>query len=197
MMSWKLSFDKWHCIISVSSIRKRAHQIMIIQNLISVNCTWSAWKSWNDCSASCGGGTQLRYRIVELAAKNGGLSCEGIPAESQACNLDLCPPGNVTNISPFWASLIELQDICIISSFSSNLELSSRVTMKQKFCSASSFSQLHLVPMDPMGQLLNDMWSWDTIAIQIYWKGCPEWWIAMPWGICGVKDLQPWPLPSW
>ena len=99
---------------------------------------------------------------------NGGLSCEGIPAESKTCNLDLCPPGNVTNISPFCASLMELQVICIISSFSSNLELSSRVTMKQKFCSASSFSQLHLVPMDPMGQLLNDMWSWDTIAIQIH-----------------------------
>ena len=25
-------------------------------------------------------------------------SCEGIPAESKTCNLELCPPGNVSNV---------------------------------------------------------------------------------------------------
>ena len=66
-----------------------------VLSLTSVNCTWSNWNAWSDCSASCGAGTQLRYRIVEETAQNGGLSCEGAPAESKTCNLSLCPPGNV------------------------------------------------------------------------------------------------------
>ena len=61
--------------------------------LISVNCMWSGWTPWNDCSASCGGGTQLRYRTVEQTAENGGQMCEGEPSESQACGTNACPTG--------------------------------------------------------------------------------------------------------
>ena len=104
---------KWPCMVGATALeRLQTHSFVIlvhvkvinfytvpflidVLSLISVNCSWSNWNAWGDCSASCGGGTQLRYRIVEEAAQNGGLLCEGAPVESRDCNVDLCPPGNV------------------------------------------------------------------------------------------------------
>ena len=59
------------------------------KHLISVNCTWSVWTPWDDCSASCGGGVKLRSRFVKEAALNGG-NCDGKSAESQACRTTAC-----------------------------------------------------------------------------------------------------------
>ena len=59
-------------------------EVQLIMYFVSVNCTWSAWTAWTSCSATCGGGSQLRSRFVKEAAQNGG-NCEGDSVESQAC----------------------------------------------------------------------------------------------------------------
>ena len=61
-----------------------------VLSLISVNCLWSDWNAWNDCSATCDGGTRLRSRFVKETAQNGGSQCTGGSAESQACGSAAC-----------------------------------------------------------------------------------------------------------
>ena len=56
------------------------------------NCTWGSWSSWAPCAVTCGGSLQLRSRIVERQAKNGG-TCTGGHVESQKCATTLCPGG--------------------------------------------------------------------------------------------------------
>ena len=104
---------KWPCMVGATALeRLQTHSFVIlvhvkvinfytvpflidVLSLISVNCSWSNWNAWGDCSASCGGGTQLRYRIVEQAAQSGGEICQGSPSESQACGTTECPAGMV------------------------------------------------------------------------------------------------------
>ena len=64
------------------------------KSLISVNCTLSAWSKWGTCSATCGGGTQMRSRFVDQPAMNGGSPCSGESAESQACGTTACAGGD-------------------------------------------------------------------------------------------------------
>ena len=58
------------------------------------NCTWGEWSSWETCSQTCGGGSQIRTRSVSEQAKRGG-SCPGQSSELQGCNTQLCPPGRL------------------------------------------------------------------------------------------------------
>ena len=46
--------------------------------IFTVNCEWKDWTSWESCSVTCGNGTQKRTRTPYIAAKYGGLECEGI-----------------------------------------------------------------------------------------------------------------------
>ena len=61
--------------------------------LFVVNCLWSAWSKWRDCSAECGNGNQTRNRIVERQAENGGNKCEGENKMNQKCILEPCDGG--------------------------------------------------------------------------------------------------------
>ena len=40
--------------------------------LLPMNCLWSPWSDWSECSAECGEGEMVRERSVVLPAKNGG-----------------------------------------------------------------------------------------------------------------------------
>ena len=40
--------------------------------LLPMNCLWSPWSDWSECSAECGEGQMVRERSVVLPAKNGG-----------------------------------------------------------------------------------------------------------------------------
>ena len=59
--------------------------------LTAVDCQFSTWSTWVDCSATCGNGTQLRSRLVEQNAENNGAPCTGSLIESQICNSQSCP----------------------------------------------------------------------------------------------------------
>ena len=59
----------------------------------AINCTWSTWTTWGTCSATCGGGTQVRSRFIKETAQNGGTLCMGESAESQACGTSACGDG--------------------------------------------------------------------------------------------------------
>jgi hypothetical protein len=52
----------------------------------TAECVFGAWTSWGRCSATCGGGTQIRTRSVSIA---GGSNC-GPVLQTQLCNMHAC-----------------------------------------------------------------------------------------------------------
>ncbi|XP_069008144.1 thrombospondin-1-like isoform X2 [Embiotoca jacksoni] len=57
-----------------------------------VNGGWGPWSPWDTCSATCGGGNQIRKRLCsDPAPKYGGKDCVGDAAVSQICNKEVCP----------------------------------------------------------------------------------------------------------
>ena len=52
-------------------------------------CVVDPWSEWGKCTATCGGGTQLRTRGVSSPASHGGDAC-GDLFESRTCNTDAC-----------------------------------------------------------------------------------------------------------
>ncbi|CAE7555101.1 Hmcn1 [Symbiodinium pilosum] len=56
-----------------------------------VNCRWADWSSWNDCSASCGGGNQTRARTVTVPKEGRGEDCVGNDTETRTCADLNCP----------------------------------------------------------------------------------------------------------
>eukprot|EP01047_Picozoa_sp_COSAG01_P079211 COSAG01_NODE_14935_length_1393_cov_18.225657_1_plen_325_part_01 len=57
-----------------------------------INCV-GAWGSWGSCSATCGGGTQIRSFSTITAAANGGSACTAAQGatQSQTCGTTPCP----------------------------------------------------------------------------------------------------------
>ncbi|XP_074627228.1 uncharacterized protein LOC141885237 isoform X4 [Acropora palmata] len=70
-----------------------AHQTLSCnQGDCPVNGSWSAWSSWQACSATCGDGLQVRSRVCENPRPtNGGYSCEGDATEVKPCTVRRCP----------------------------------------------------------------------------------------------------------
>jgi hypothetical protein len=73
------------------------------QQQCPVDCVETAWgfndaengidvddQGWRQCSTSCGGGQQFRYRSVDTPLKYGGADCAHM-SEQQPCNLGVCP----------------------------------------------------------------------------------------------------------
>ena len=58
---------------------------------ISVDCEWSVYGNWNECSKTCGSGTQIRTREIKTQEENGGKQCAGDKTELQLCNEFPCP----------------------------------------------------------------------------------------------------------
>jgi len=57
----------------------------------AVDCDGS-WGEWGECSAECGGGSQSKSYTVSVEAANGGQPCPSELTNSQACNVQDCPP---------------------------------------------------------------------------------------------------------
>jgi len=90
---------------------------------VPVDCQWTDWGHWSNCSEECGGGHRIRTRSKEygLAARNSktgarsflvlrratkpafnGRPCVGPPEELKPCGSRACPEGKST--SWFWES---------------------------------------------------------------------------------------------
>lgn len=54
------------------------------------DCEVSDWSEWSSCSASCGGGTQVRDRFIEVDPVGDGEACPEL-SEFRACNTQDCP----------------------------------------------------------------------------------------------------------
>ena len=53
-----------------------------------MNCEWSLWGSWSECSVTCGppgDGLQTRGRHIHQKAENGGRKCTGEKVENRIC----------------------------------------------------------------------------------------------------------------
>ena len=56
-----------------------------------VDCEWSPYTEWSDCSKSCGGGTRISNRTILKNAIDGGQECKGEALKIESCNDQLCP----------------------------------------------------------------------------------------------------------
>ena len=59
--------------------------------LLLVDCEWSDFSEWTQCTRECGTGWQSRKRTEETLAQNGGADCQGRAQEVQNCNTHRCP----------------------------------------------------------------------------------------------------------
>ena len=62
-----------------------------------MNCEWSDFGEWSECSKSCGGGERTSNRSVIKPALYGGKECEGEDIQIESCNDQPCPGMNITN----------------------------------------------------------------------------------------------------
>jgi len=66
-------------------------ELTCVDKPCTVNCEWSNWTPWTDCSVTCGNGIRVRDRYHSVEASNGGMDCVGDDRELEECSSDLCP----------------------------------------------------------------------------------------------------------
>ncbi|KAL5017646.1 hypothetical protein ScPMuIL_007235 [Solemya velum] len=68
-----------------------------------VDGEWNTWLDWEECSLSCGGGTQGRNRTC-VGPYYGGIDCPGPVTETQDCNTHHCPVDGVWTSWSDWTT---------------------------------------------------------------------------------------------
>ena len=66
-----------------------------------VSGSWGSWIKWSQCSQSCGGGTETRWRLCDSPAPaQGGTDCQGDDSQQRQCNTHQCrvPGANKSHI---------------------------------------------------------------------------------------------------
>ena len=63
---------------------------LIIIRYFVVDCEWTAFGDWSDCSKPCNSGLQSRERTVKIEAENGGENCTGLALVDRVCNVHNC-----------------------------------------------------------------------------------------------------------
>mmetsp|Transcript_25160 Transcript_25160/g.72526 ORF Transcript_25160/g.72526 Transcript_25160/m.72526 type:complete len:487 (+) Transcript_25160:3-1463(+) len=56
-----------------------------------VDCKWSNWGRWSECTKTCGNGKMTRLRSVSVQKDFGGKPCDGLPQDTKACDSSPCP----------------------------------------------------------------------------------------------------------
>ncbi|WAR23497.1 SSPO-like protein [Mya arenaria] len=68
-----------------------------------IDGVWEDWSVWDECSVTCGGGDQSRYRVCD-GPLYGGANCSGPEVDTRDCNTHHCPiDGKLTEWSQFYA----------------------------------------------------------------------------------------------
>ena len=83
--------------LETENCQSKGHKIMILivthceeffltchDLMFSVEGAWASWEPWNNCSTTCGQGTQSRARNF-----TGGLPCTGNATDTQTCQSKL------------------------------------------------------------------------------------------------------------
>ncbi|XP_019614624.1 PREDICTED: coadhesin-like [Branchiostoma belcheri] len=67
---------------------------------------WSVWGPWSGCSVTCESGTQTRDRTcTNPAPANGGVGCDGLAEETQACDTGVpCPVDGMWSTWMTWST---------------------------------------------------------------------------------------------
>jgi len=61
---------------------------------VLIDCVWGLWAEWTGCTASCGGGTKRRSRVIEHSPRHGGRLCmPNSKEELSPCNTQSCDGG--------------------------------------------------------------------------------------------------------
>ncbi|XP_023932539.1 coadhesin-like [Lingula anatina] len=77
---------------------------------VSVNGYWGEWSGYGDCSATCGGGIQLRTRSCDRPSPTGqGRPCPGQSTEIRTCNEHGCP------VNGNWSEWCECPSKCSVT----------------------------------------------------------------------------------
>ena len=67
--------------------------------ITAVDCLWSGFSDWSECSVTCGRGSQSRDRKILQAATEDGEDCVGEATETRECSqeecTDMCEDGEV------------------------------------------------------------------------------------------------------
>ena len=66
-------------------------EFKICSNNSLVDCIWSPYGYWTDCSRTCGGGFKHSTREILQVPNHGGKSCEGSALKTEICNEHNCP----------------------------------------------------------------------------------------------------------
>ncbi|XP_048586559.1 uncharacterized protein LOC5521005 [Nematostella vectensis] len=68
-----------------------------------VDGNFTEWTSWSTCTRTCGAGTQWRMRTcTKPPPANGGLNCSGPANQTQECETQPCPVGQVNGNFTEW-----------------------------------------------------------------------------------------------
>lgn len=80
--------------MNLASVANFQIQISSQYNIFYLNCIvdgiWGEWSLWEECSLTCGNGTQNRNRTC-IGPFFGGAECDGDTNENRLCNGFFCP----------------------------------------------------------------------------------------------------------
>jgi hypothetical protein len=72
-----------------------------------LDCKFSDFEDWSDCSLACGGGESTRAREISIEAAYHGKECVGELTEKKTCNIQNCPIDCVSNPPSEWDTCTE------------------------------------------------------------------------------------------
>ena len=110
-----------------------------------VDCQWSSYGDWSQCSKTCGGGTKTAERTIIEQGAYGGKECNGTALKIEKCNVQPC-----SSKFTFMCSVYIL-NFCFSNLFTSILYY--LVKFKRR---------LHLVRLGWLVRLLSDLWRWNA-----------------------------------
>lgn len=66
----------------------------LLISFLLVDGGWSDWSNWTECTVTCSGGVRSRTRECNKPSPQyGGQYCMGNSSDTEACNTEVCPPG--------------------------------------------------------------------------------------------------------